>query len=441
MQLEEGCFREGQIGFARHIPPKAGRMPHVSGVRGGGLGAAEQNAEKFSAIAAIESVNTGWQCVSSIFIFSPLFILKSATLGGILMHKRNVSKSLAFTAIAAASLAVAGTATQSYGLGFYEWYGTNSTAWTDASSWWSGAGAAPTGGTQAAPVGGNIQIGDGTLENYALTYDPTNNTAITDPTYIVGDLLVGHATAGVVNVLSGNLTFEDQQYASAIAWDGSNGALNVSGGATVTFQDPLAAASNPALTLGKAGGAAGVGTVTVTGATVNIDGNLLFNYQYGNNTISIGQGGLVTVNNDNETTAVAGTTTLGFGSHIILSGNGMFEQTASNTMTFYNHSAATNNSFVAFQMGGSGTLSLFDGTGGSNMSTVESQIGTDVTSGQFDIMNGSAFTPITSVSQLAFNQSGSQLLVTLAPVPEPATLALFMAAGVGLLLLRKRKTA
>ncbi len=353
------------------------------------------------------------------------------------MQVRNIGNSLVLAAIAAA--AVAGTATHSFGLGVYEWLGTNSSSWSDGTSWYPGA--APTGGTAAAPVAGNIQLGDSTLENYALTYDPANNTALTDPTYVIGDLLVGHGTAGVVNVLSGNLTFEDQQYTSAVAWDGSNGALNVSGGATVTFQDPLAAASNPALTLGKAGGGAGVGTVTVTNGTVNIDGNLLFNYQYGNNTLSIGQGGLVTVNYDNEATPVAGSTTLNFGSHIILAGNGIFEQTASGTMTFYNHNAATNNSFVAFQLGGSGTLSLFDGAGGSNMSAVESQIGTDVTSGQFDTMSGSTFTPITSLSQLAFNQSGSQLLVTLAPVPEPATLALFMAAGAGLLLLRKRKSA
>jgi hypothetical protein len=381
-------------------------------------------------------VNTGWQWAGLIFVFL-LYFWTRAIFGGFLMQVRSISKSLLVAAMAASALAA--TSAKSFGLGTYEWLGTNSSTWTDSTSWYPGA--APTGGTQAAPVGGNIQLGDSTLESYALTYDPVNNAAITNPTYVTGDLLVGHGTAGVVNVLSGNLTFEDQQYASAIAWDGSNGALNVSGGATVTFQDPLAAATNPALTLGKAGGSAGVGSVTVTGATVNIDGNLLFNYQYGNNTITVGQGGLVTVNYDNEATPVAGTTTLNFGSHIILSGNGMFEQTASSTMTFYNHSAATNNSFVAFQLGGSGTLSLFDGAGGSTMSTVESQIGTDVTTGQFDTMNGSTFTPITSLSQLAFNQSGNQLQVTLAPVPEPATLALFMVAGAGLLLLRKRKTA
>lgn len=338
-----------------------------------------------------------------------------------------------------AALPVLALASRSFALGSYDWNGTNSSAWSDGTSWYPGSPGS--GGTVAAPIGGNTYLGNGaTTEPFSLVYDPTNDTGITNPTtYIAGGLYVGHSSAAEIDVLSGNLTFLSTQYGgSNVGWDGKTGTLDVSN-ASVTFDGGTGNAS--VLVVGKAGTNTGLINVTNHG-TLNINGSLTFNYEYGNNTLTVGQGSVVNVNGTGGTTPTAGTTTLNFGSHIVLEGNGVFAQTQSGSMTFYNHNAAANNSFVAFQNGSQGTLSLFDGVAGANQSTVSSMISADVTSGQFDILNGAAFTPITSVSQLLETQSGNQLLVQLAaaPTPEPATLALFGIGFAGLLLAGRRRS-
>lgn len=336
---------------------------------------------------------------------------------------------------ATAALSLAGQS--AFALGTYDWNGATSNDWTNNANWYPKAPA--TGGTLAAPVvSGNFDLGTSTTaETYALTYDPANNAGITDPTYEIGGIFIGQHTAAELDVLSGSLTFEDQQYNSSVAWDGSAGAINVNGG-TLTFLSPTGGAG---LAFGHSGTdtANGVGTVSVTNGTLNVDGGLYFNYDYNHSTLTVGQGGLVTVNNSDQATPTAGTTTLGFGSRIVLTGNGIFEQTGSSTINFNSHNGSY--AAVAFQAGGNGMLSLFDG-GSSGLSAIESQLSTAITGGYIDSISGSTLTPLTSLSQLAFAQSGNQAQITLAPTaptPEPASLGLLAIAGAGMLLLHRRK--
>ncbi len=319
----------------------------------------------------------------------------------------------------------------------YQWLGGSSASFTDKANWYPNV--MPTGGSATSPVGAQLlDVGMGTPETYQLTYDPANNSGITDPTYYAGDLQLGYQSAATMNVASGSLTFADGGYGSSVINIFGDGAstLNVDGG-TVSFLDPN---GGPALYLSRENEttAGWQALVNVTNGTLNADGGITLSYNYFSNTITVGTGGVVNVNQSDQSTPAAGTTNMGFGSKIILENGGIYSQNSSYTITFNNHGGSF--SQIAFGTGPltPGTLSLFDGTNGANMSAAESEITTAAADGYIASYDGSAFTNL-SASQLSFTQQGNQLLVTVAATPEPASLGLLGLALGGLLLLHRRK--
>jgi hypothetical protein len=281
-----------------------------------------------------------------------------------------------------------------------DFVGTTSSDPTVQSNYSSGTEPFVTGGTTAA-IGG-LSVNTNASGNPLIYTSALGTTTLTTG----GDLRVGDDGAGAseMDVTGGNLTITTGGGGTHDTLGfRSAGTLGVSGG---TFT--LGTNSND-LWVGNEN----AGTVNVSGSgTFNVLDNLLFSRDAGGGTINISGNGLL--NAESTTGTMFGTSNASGQGVINLTGSGVYEQTGTGSI------ALGANFKVNFGTGSAGRFSLLD----ASASTLDGYI----TGGDINV-NGATDTNLADYTVTGAAAAGSQGIIQLAGVPEPATWAMLLSGA------------